>query len=25
VSMTYSGVHMQKTKTTCVYTQLWQK
>ena len=25
VSMMYSGVHMKKTKSTCVYTQLWQK
>ena len=25
VSMMYLGVHMQKTKTICVYTQLWQK
>ena len=25
VSMMYSGVHMRKTKTTCVFTHLWQK
>ena len=25
VSMMYLGVHMQKTKTTCVNAQLWQK
>ena len=24
VSMMHLGVHMWKTKTTCVYTQLWQ-